>query len=66
MNWDDPRLDRVWNQKQIPVIARGTTITPLLIKLPYGTITGSGFGTASVRDLLGCRTKGMGHPEGMV
>jgi hypothetical protein len=35
VRWDDPELDRVWNQNSIPVIARGTSAAPLLIKLPY-------------------------------
>lgn len=37
MSGTDPRYDRVWQQSRIPVVVRGGTIRPLLVKLPYAS-----------------------------
>jgi hypothetical protein len=35
MQSPDPRADEIWKQTRLPVVLRGSSIAPLLVKLPY-------------------------------
>lgn len=35
MRLDDPHLRRIWNQGSVPVVWRGGSVRPLVVRLPY-------------------------------